>query len=149
MKKLSLLAAGLLFSAGVLAGAAALGIEAVLLDPTCADPYYRRTVRVSMGAVLAVPFVRLQAWPEQLGLVRETGFRVLALSPAAHATPIGEVTVRPGERVAVLLGAEGPGLGGAALAAADDLVRIPMASGFDALNVGHAAAIAFHHFGTR
>lgn len=119
--------------------AAAFGLDAVLLDPRCADPLYRRSVRVSMGHVLAVPFAVLPgSWPESLELLR--GFRLLALSPA------GEVRLRevvPPPRWAVLLGAEGPGLSAAALARADARVRIPMAAGVDSLNVSTAAAVAF------
>jgi tRNA G18 (ribose-2'-O)-methylase SpoU len=122
--------------------AAAFGVDAVLLDPRCADPLYRRSVRVSMGHVLRVPFAVLPgAWPESLHVL--DGFRVLALTPRADAAPLREVP-RP-YRWAVLLGAEGPGLSDAALEAADELVRIPMAPGVDSLNVATAAAVAFAH----
>jgi len=121
----------------------ALGIDAVLLDPTCADPYYRRTVRVSMGAVLEIPFKRLSGWPEDLGTIRRAGFDLVALTPGSEAMSIEDIEVR-GHRIALLLGAEGPGLRPETLALADQLVRIPMAEEFDSLNVGHAAAIAFH-----
>ena len=124
----------------------ALGIDAVLLDPTCADPYYRRTVRVSMGAVLEMPFVRLANWPDDLEVVRRAGFDLLAFTPDHDAIPIEEVEIR-GRRVAMLLGAEGSGLRPDTLARADRRVRIPMQAGFDSLNVGHAAAIAFHRLG--
>ena len=124
--------------------ARALGIDAVLLDPTCADPYYRRTVRVSMGAVFQLPFLRLAAWPDDLEVVHRAGFELVALTPDREALSIEDLPVGPGSRRAVLLGAEGPGLTAAALARADRLVRIPISAGFDSLNVGHAAAIAFH-----
>ncbi len=124
--------------------ARALGIDAVLLDPTCADPYYRRTVRVSMGAVFQLPFRRLTAWPDDLEVVRRAGFELVALTPDREALSIEELPVGPRSRRAVLLGAEGPGLTAAALARADRLVGIPISAGFDSLNVGHAAAIAFH-----
>lgn len=127
----------------------ALGIDLVLLDPTCADPYYRRTVRVSMGSVLAVPFVRLRDWPAGLAAVRGAGFRLLALTPAAGARPIEEVAREPVPRPALLLGSEGKGLRAGTLELADEWVRIPMRHGVDSLNVGHAAAIAFHRFGRR
>ena len=121
--------------------ASALGIDGVLLDPTCADPYYRRCVRVSMGEVLHVPFARLPSWPEFLGDVKAQGFELIGLSPKA-AQPIGtSTTSRPS---AVLLGAEGSGLSSAAASRCDRMVRIPMRSGPDSLNVGAAAAIAFH-----
>ncbi|MDR9449642.1 MAG: RNA methyltransferase [Acidimicrobiia bacterium] len=124
--------------------ARALGIDAVLLDPTCADPYYRRTVRVSMGAVFQLPFLRLAAWPDDLEVVRRAGFELVALTPDRKAMSIADLPVGRGSRRAVLLGAEGSGLALATLARADRLVRIPMSAGFDSLNVGHAAAIAFH-----
>jgi tRNA G18 (ribose-2'-O)-methylase SpoU len=120
--------------------AAAFGVDAVLLDPQCADPLYRRSVRVSMGHVLRVPFAVLPgAWPDSLAALRD--FTVLALTPDPSATPLRDVPVPP--RWAVLLGAEGPGLSPAALAAADLRVRIPMAPGVDSLNVATAAAVAF------
>jgi tRNA G18 (ribose-2'-O)-methylase SpoU len=126
--------------------AAAFGVEAVLLDPRCADPLYRRSVRVSMGHVLRVPFAVLpEPWPASLRLL--DGFTVLAMTPDAAAIALREV--EPPDRWAVLLGAEGPGLSAAALAAADLRVRIPMASGVDSLNVATAAAVAFAHFTSR
>jgi tRNA G18 (ribose-2'-O)-methylase SpoU len=124
--------------------AAALGVDAALLCPRCADPLYRRTVRVSMGHVLHVPFSRVDPWPAALEQVRSGGFRIAALTPATGATPIDQAELPRVPRLALLLGSEGPGLSDAALAAADVLVRIPMAPGVDSLNVGSAAAIAFH-----
>jgi tRNA G18 (ribose-2'-O)-methylase SpoU len=124
--------------------AAAFGVDAVLLDPQCADPLYRRSVRVSMGHVLRVPFAVLdRPWPASLAVVRDSGFAVLALTPAADATELRSVV--PPSRWAVLLGAEGPGLSAAALAVADLPVRIPMAADVDSLNVATAAAVAFAH----
>lgn len=130
--------------------AAALGIGAVLLAGRCADPLYRRSVRVSMGNVLAVPFAPMPS----LGaggadLLRANGFRIVGLTPRRDAPTLREVgatlTAAPGgpSRVAILLGSEGPGLTEAALAAADTLARIPMAGGVDSLNVATAGAIAF------
>ena len=128
--------------------AAAFGVEAVLLDARCADPLYRRSVRVSMGHVLRVPFAVLSgAWPQSLAAVRTAGFSLLALTPSSDAVALRSVRVP--DRWAVLLGAEGPGLSDAALAAADQRVRIPMAPGVDSLNVATAAAIAFAHLGGR
>jgi tRNA G18 (ribose-2'-O)-methylase SpoU len=122
--------------------AAAFGLDAVLLDPTCADPLYRRSVRVSMGHVLRIPFAVLPGpWPEALGTLRAHGLRVLALTPNEDAEDLRALPRPP--RWAVLLGAEGPGLTPGAMAAADQLARIPMASGVDSLNVATAAAIAF------
>ena len=121
--------------------AAAFGVDGVLLDPHCADPLYRRSVRVSMGNVLRVPFAVLPGrWPGALDRVRAHGHRLLAL------TPRGEQDLRGLDvpaRWALLLGAEGPGLTPATLAAADARVRIPMADGVDSLNVATAAAVAF------
>ena len=123
--------------------AAAFGLDAVLLDPRCADPLYRRSVRVSMGHVLRVPFAVLPgAWPASLSLLGD--FELLALTPAAEAVPLRSIYPVP-PRWAVLLGAEGPGLSAGALAAADRLVRIPMSGGVDSLNVATAAAVAFAH----
>ena len=124
----------------VFRNAAALGVDAVLLAPGCADPLYRRSVRVSMGTVLGVPFAPLPWLDDGVTLLRDNGFRIVALTPA------GEVTLReaaPGGKVAVLVGSEGPGLTPAALRAADLRVRIPMTGGVDSLNVATAAAIAF------
>jgi tRNA G18 (ribose-2'-O)-methylase SpoU len=124
--------------------AAAFGLDAVLLDPTCADPLYRRSVRVSMGHVLQVPFAVLPgAWPDALDSIKRHGVRLLAMTPDSAADDLRALRAPP--RWAVLLGAEGPGLSEAALAAADQLVRIPMAGGVDSLNVATAAAIAFAH----
>lgn len=129
----------------VFRSAAALGMDAVLLSPDCADPLYRRSVKVSMGAVFSVPYARLEAWPRDLyGTVKEAGFRLLALTPAAHATALTELPAAELPRLALLLGAEGPGLSPKALAAADTLVRIPMSHDIDSLNVGAAAAVAFY-----
>jgi tRNA G18 (ribose-2'-O)-methylase SpoU len=124
--------------------AAAFGVDAVLLDPTCADPLYRRSVRVSMGHVLRVPFAVLpDAWPDSLALVKAAGLRVLAMTPDGSADDLRAVP--PPQRWAVLLGAEGPGLTSGALAQADQLVRIPMAPDVDSLNVATAAAVAFSY----
>lgn len=122
--------------------AAAFGIDAVLLDPTTADPLYRRSVRVSLGHVLHVPWARMEPWPDGLAVVRDAGFRVLALSPAGPRT-VAEAVADTSDPIAWLLGAEGPGLSDVAVAAADEQVRIPIAEGVDSLNVATAAAVAF------
>jgi tRNA G18 (ribose-2'-O)-methylase SpoU len=126
--------------------AAAFGVGSVLLDPTTADPLYRRTVRVSVGHVLRVPWSRLDRLPDGLAPVREAGYEVVALTPAADAEPIDGLV--PGGRIALVLGSEGPGLTPPTLAAADRRVRIPIAPGVDSLNVATAAAIAFHRLMT-
>lgn len=124
-------------------GAAGLGVEGVLLSPSCADPLYRRSVRVSMGQVFAVPYARLPAWPDGLDAVRDAGFTLLALTPAPDALPIQRLSAADRARPALLLGAEGPGLSPAALAKSDRRVVIPMRGGVDSLNVAAAAAVAF------
>ncbi len=122
--------------------ARALGIDALLLDPTCTDPFYRRTVRVSMGEILFLPMVRSADWPADLRRIAEAGFRMLALTPAASAASIHDIERTDGDKVAILLGAEGPGLTAATLGSTEP-VRIPQRSDVDSLNVGHAAAVAF------
>lgn len=133
---------------GIFRNAAAFGVDALLLDPTSADPLYRRAVRVSMGHVLTVPFARLAPWPDGLGVLRRAGLTVVALTPGLDAAPITSFTPPAGRGVALLLGAEGPGLSHAALAAADVHLRIPMAAGVDSLNIASAAAVALHRLGT-
>jgi tRNA G18 (ribose-2'-O)-methylase SpoU len=122
--------------------AAGLGMDAVLLSPTCADPLYRRSVRVSMGEVFAVPYARFASWPTGLAELTAAGFTVLALTPDPAATSIDDLVISDGEKLALVMGAEGPGLSAAALAAASLQVRIPMANGVDSLNVAAAAAVA-------
>jgi tRNA G18 (ribose-2'-O)-methylase SpoU len=129
--------------------AAALGVDAVILSPRCADPLYRRAVKVSMGAVFAIPYARMTDWRGGLAELRAARFQLLALTPDQSAVPIGQVTMA--DRVALLLGTEGDGLSSRWLTEADEAVRIPMASGardagVDSLNVVAAAAIACHWF---
>ena len=135
--------------------AAAFGVKGILLDPRCADPLYRRSIRVSVGHVLHVPFARLTPWPSGLTRVRAAGFVVAALAPRPPAdrgvpsVTLAELKTRmSGSRelvgVALLLGAEGPGLSDEALQASDVMVTIPMADGVDSLNVATAAAVVFH-----
>jgi tRNA G18 (ribose-2'-O)-methylase SpoU len=122
--------------------AAGLGIDAVLLCPRCADPLYRRSVRVSMGHVLSVPWARLEPWPDALNDVRDAGFTLAALTPGPDAEVLTGA-LGPGP-VALLIGAEGPGLSAETLSLADRRLRIPMAAGADSLNVASAAAVAFY-----
>jgi tRNA G18 (ribose-2'-O)-methylase SpoU len=119
--------------------AAGLGMDAVLLTPRCADPLYRRSVRVSMGEVFAIPYARFDAWPG--GLAALDGFQLLALTPDATATPLDVLRFPDDAKLALLLGAEGPGLSAPALSGAQP-VRIPMRNGVDSLNVAAAAAVA-------
>ena len=127
--------------------AAALGVDAVLLSPSCADPLYRRSVRVSMGEVFAVPYATLDPWPDGLARLRDAGFTVLALTPAPDARPIQTLSPAQRARPALLLGAEGAGLSRRAVAASDARVVIPMRRGVDSLNVAAAAAVAFWELG--
>ena len=127
----------------VFRSAAALGVDAVLVSPDCADPLYRRSVRVSMGTVFQVPWTRLEPWPAGLGLLREAGFTVAALALADDAVTLDELAAALPERLALLLGTEGDGLSRRAVAASDVVVRIPMAGGVDSLNVAAASAVAF------
>jgi tRNA G18 (ribose-2'-O)-methylase SpoU len=117
-------------------------MDAMLLDPTCTDPLYRRVARVAMGEGYAFPWAWLPPLPGGLDLLRSAGFRMVALTPDAGATPLHAVEVGPDERVALLFGAEGPGLSAATLAAADERVGITMRGAVDSLNVGVAAGIA-------
>lgn len=122
--------------------AAALGVDGVIVGPGCADPLYRRSVRVSMGTVLQVPFATdPRPITEVIGDLTGQGFTVHALTPRPAALDLA--AARPGSRVVVLLGSEGPGLTDEALAAANSWVRIPMSRGVDSLNVATAGAIAF------
>jgi len=123
--------------------AAALGVDAVLVTPRCADPLYRRSVRVSMGTVFQVPWTRIDPWPGGVETLRDAGFTVAALALADHAVTLDDVAADPPERLAWVLGAEGDGLTRGAVEAADLVVRIPMAGGVDSLNVAAAAAVAF------
>lgn len=125
----------------VIRSAAGLGIDAVLLSPRCADPLYRRALKVAMGAVFAMPYARMTDWYGGLDSLRARGFHVVALTPAADAVPLAEaVAGRP--KVALVLGSEGPGLSHRWMTSADTRAAIPMARGVDSLNVGAAAAIA-------
>lgn len=121
---------------------AGLGMDGVLLSPSCADPLYRRSVRVSMGEVFAVPYATVSPWPDGLARLRQAGFTLLALTPAAGAVPIHRLDPAHRARPALLFGAEGAGLSAAALAASDLRVTIPMSHGVDSLNVAAAAAVA-------
>ena len=125
--------------------AAGLDVDAVVFGSGCADPLYRRAVRVSMGHALLVPFARANDWPAELKTLQHSGFRLLAMTPGADAKTLPEAMAEVhDERVAILVGAEGPGLSHAAMKASDLRVRIPMSRGTDSLNVATAAALAFY-----
>ncbi|WP_375384437.1 TrmH family RNA methyltransferase [uncultured Microbacterium sp.] len=122
--------------------AAGIGADAVLVSPRCADPLYRRSVRVSMGTVFQVPWTRLPEWREARGQLHDAGFHIAALALADGAIALDVFAADPPDRVALLLGAEGDGLSRRALEAADSVVTIPMAGGVDSLNVAAAGAVA-------
>jgi tRNA G18 (ribose-2'-O)-methylase SpoU len=126
---------------GIFRNAAAFGADAVLLDHACCDPYYRKAIRVSVAGTLIVPFARLARGDDAIGLLAARGFETIALSPGA-AEPLSAVT--PRGRTALVLGAEGPGLPDTVLARTR-AVRIPMAGGFDSLNVATTSGIVLHH----
>lgn len=123
-------------------GAAGLGADAVLVSPRCADPLYRRSVRVSMGTVFQVPWTRMPEWPDAAGILHDAGFHIAALALADDAVPLDVFAAERPPRVALMLGAEGDGLSRRALQAADTVVTIPMAGGVDSLNVAAASAVA-------
>ena len=125
--------------------AAGLGVDAVLFGAGCADPLYRRAVRVSMGHALLVPFARTRDWPRELNDLRDNDFRLMAMTPDPRAQTLADaMDGLMDQKVAVLVGAEGPGLTETAMRAADVRVRIPMSRGTDSLNVATAAALAFY-----
>ena len=135
--------------------AAAFGVTGVLLDPTSADPLYRRSIRVSVGHVLHMPFARSTPWPDGLEQAREAGFLLAAMTPqsttAIDVPNLGLAALKDRmsgpsrcRGIALLFGAEGPGLTRGAIASSDVVVSIPMAAEVDSLNVATAAALAFH-----
>ena len=123
---------------------AGLGADAVLVTPRCADPLYRRSVRVSMGTVLQVPWTRLPDWPLGAEQLRAAGFHIAALALSDRAESLDEFAAHVPDRLAIVLGTEGDGLSVAALDAADTVVTIPMMHGVDSLNVASASAVALY-----
>lgn len=121
---------------------AGLGADAVLVTPRCADPLYRRSVRVSMGTVLQVPWTRIAEWPDGASQLHDAGFTIAALALDEGAVTLDAFAADPPERVALLLGTEGDGLSHGALEGSDVTVTIPMARGVDSLNVAAASAVA-------
>lgn len=121
---------------------AGLGADAVLVTPRCADPLYRRSVRVSMGTVLQVPWTRMPEWPAGADILKAAGFHIAALALSEDAVALDDFAMDPPERVAILFGTEGDGLTRRALAGADTIVTIPMLHGVDSLNVASASAVA-------
>jgi tRNA G18 (ribose-2'-O)-methylase SpoU len=127
----------------VFRSAAALGVDAVLVTPRCADPLYRRSVRVSMGTVFQVPWTRIDPWPDGVDLLRDLGFTVGALALSDDAVSLDQLEAAPPVRLALVLGTEGDGLSRRTVEVADLVVRIPMGGGVDSLNVAAASAVAF------
>jgi len=123
---------------------AGLGADAVLITPRCADPLYRRSVRVSMGTVLQVPWTRLDEWPMGAQQLHDAGFHVAALALSDRAVSLDEFASNAPEKVALVLGTEGDGLSSTALRLADTVVTIPMMHGVDSLNVASASAVALY-----
>lgn len=121
---------------------AGIGADAVLVTERCSDPFYRRSIRVSMGTVLQVPWTRLGDWASARALLSSHGFHIAALALEPGAQSLREFAADAPEKVALVLGAEGDGLTREAIAAADTVVRIPMAHGIDSLNVAATAAVA-------
>ena len=128
--------------------AAALGVDAVLVTPSCADPLYRRAVRVSMGTVFQVPWTRLQSWPGDIALLQDAGFTVASLALSDDSVSLDDFATLPAlqgpdARLAMDMGTEGDGLGRRTIAASDYTVKIPMDHGVDSLNVAAASAVVF------
>jgi tRNA G18 (ribose-2'-O)-methylase SpoU len=128
---------------------AGLGADAVLITPQCADPLYRRSVRVSMASVLQVPWTRIPAWDEASGVLHDAGFHITALALTDSAVPLKDFVQRAPAKLALVLGAEGDGLSYEALSHADSVVSIPMHHGVDSLNVAAASAVALYALTTR
>ena len=126
----------------VFRSAAALGVDAVLITPRCADPLYRRAVRVSMGTVFQVPWTRIDRWPEGVQVLREHGFTVAAFALGDGAISLDDLAANQPDRLAMIFGTEGDGLSRLAVKGADLVVKIPMAGGVDSLNMAAASAVA-------
>jgi tRNA G18 (ribose-2'-O)-methylase SpoU len=121
---------------------AALGVDAVLITPRCADPLYRRAVRVSMGTVFQVPWTRIENWPEGVQVLAENGFTVAAFALTDTAISLDDLAAHLPDRLAMIFGTEGDGLSRRAVEGADLVVKIPMAGGVDSLNMAAASAVA-------
>ena len=128
---------------------AGIGADAVLITPRCADPLYRRSVRVSMGTVLQVPWTRLPEWPEASVALHDAGFHIAALALSDSAITLDDFAAQDHDRIAILFGAEGDGLSSAAMSHADSVVTIPMKHGVDSLNVASASAVALYSLRVR
>nr|WP_245354913.1 RNA methyltransferase [Brachybacterium sacelli] len=124
--------------------AAAMGVDAVLVTPRCADPLYRRSIRVSMGTVFQLPWTRIESWPESIGTLQDSGFIVAGMTLGEGAITLDELAAEDHEKLALVFGSEGHGLTPAADRRLDSRVTIPVMGGVDSLNVAAAAAVAFY-----
>ncbi|WP_425562075.1 TrmH family RNA methyltransferase [Microbacterium kribbense] len=124
--------------------AAALGVDAVLVTPRCADPLYRRSVRVSMGTVFQVPWTRIQGWPEGIDELQDAGFVVAGMTLGEGAISLDELVAQRHAKLALVFGTEGHGLTAKADRRVDRRVTIPMTGGVDSLNIAAASAVAFY-----
>lgn len=124
--------------------AAALGVGAVLVTPRCADPLYRRSIRVSMGAVFQVPWTRVEPWPAAVGELQEAGFVVAGMTLGEGAMTLDELVAEDHPRLALVFGTEGHGITARAHKCLDRRVMIPMMHGVDSLNVAASSAVAFY-----
>lgn len=124
--------------------AAALGIDAIVLSPRCADPLYRRAIKVSMGATLQLPWTRLEPWPQGLQKLREAGYLIAGMALSDDAVVLDELAGALDQNIAIMFGSEGHGLSRRALQLCDKVVKIPMSAGIDSLNVAAASAVAFY-----
>lgn len=124
--------------------AAALGVDAVLVTPHCADPLYRRSIKVSMGAVFQVPWTRVESWPGDIELIKQAGYVVAGMTLGEGAISLDELVAEDHQRLALIFGSEGPGLLPMTDRLVDRRVRIPMMGGVDSLNVAACSAVAFY-----
>ncbi|GAC1513108.1 MAG: RNA methyltransferase [Pseudarthrobacter sp.] len=124
--------------------AAAIGVDAVLVSPECADPLYRRSIRVSMGTVFQVPWTRIESWPGDLEILKQAGYFVAGMSLGEGAITLDELVARDHQNLALVFGTEGEGLRPETDQALDARVTIPMMNGVDSLNVAASSAVAFY-----
>ncbi|UZX03411.1 RNA methyltransferase [Arthrobacter sp. CDRTa11] len=128
----------------VFRSAAAIGVDAVLVTPQCADPLYRRSIRVSMGTVFQVPWTRIESWPEDVGLLKEAGYVLAGMTLGEGAITLDELVAEDHENLALVFGTEGEGLTPETDRVLDRRVTIPMMNGVDSLNVAASSAVAFY-----
>lgn len=124
--------------------AAAIGVNAILISPRCADPLYRRSIRVSMGTVFQIPWARIDSWPADIDVLKEAGFTLAGMTLGEGAITLDELAAEDHQHLALVFGTEGDGLSGPADRMLDRRVTIPMMGGVDSLNVAASAAVAFY-----